>query len=62
VHYYETGRIGSQVVQYPYLVGYECAATAKQIGSAVTKVKVGDIVAVEPAKSAFFSTTLSILL
>jgi len=51
VHYYETGRIGSQVVQYPYLVGHECAGKVKQIGSAVTRVKAGDVVAVDPAIS-----------
>ena len=51
VHYYETGRIGSQVVKYPFIVGHECAATVKAIGTAVTKVKVGDQVVVEPAVS-----------
>ncbi len=51
VHYYETGRIGSQVVQYPYLVGHECSATVEEIGGAVTRVKIGDEVVVEPARS-----------
>jgi len=27
VHYYTTGRIGSQVVQYPFAVGHEFAGT-----------------------------------
>ena len=49
VHYYETGRIGSQIVEYPFIVGHECAATVKAVGSAVTRVKVGDGVVVEPA-------------
>ncbi|MCK4629635.1 MAG: alcohol dehydrogenase catalytic domain-containing protein [Sedimentisphaerales bacterium] len=49
VHYYETGRIGSQVVEYPYLVGHECSATVIEAGSAVTRVRQGDQVAVEPA-------------
>ena len=49
VHYYETGRIGSQLVQYPFIVGHECAATVKAIGSSVTRVKPGDRVVVEPA-------------
>ncbi|MHC4573641.1 MAG: alcohol dehydrogenase catalytic domain-containing protein [Planctomycetota bacterium] len=49
VHYYETGQIGSEVVEYPFIVGHECAATVKAVGSAVTQVKVGDRVAVEPA-------------
>ena len=49
VHYYETGRIGSQIVKYPFVVGHECAATVEAIGGAVTRVKVGDSVVVEPA-------------
>ena len=51
VHYYLTGRIGSQVVEYPYRVGHEFAATVVEVGSAVTRVKAGDRVAVEPAMS-----------
>jgi L-iditol 2-dehydrogenase len=49
VHYYETGRIGSQIVEYPFVVGHECAATVKAVGSAVTRIKVGDSVVVDPA-------------
>jgi L-iditol 2-dehydrogenase len=49
VHYYETGRIGSDTVEYPFIVGHECAATVKAVGSSVTRVKIGDRVAVEPA-------------
>lgn len=49
VHYYETGRIGSQVVQYPFPVGHECSGTVVQIGAGVTTLKVGQTVAVEPA-------------
>jgi L-iditol 2-dehydrogenase len=51
VHYYETGRIGSQIVQYPFIVGHECAATVEAVGRAVTEVKVGQQVVVEPAVS-----------
>lgn len=51
VHYYETGRIGSQIVQYPFIVGHECSATVKAVGNSVTRVKVGDQVVVEPAVS-----------
>jgi L-iditol 2-dehydrogenase len=51
VHYYETGRIGSQVVKYPFIVGHECAATVKAVGSKVSHVKVGAQVVVEPAVS-----------
>jgi L-iditol 2-dehydrogenase len=49
VHYYETGRIGSQVVEYPFIVGHECAAIVDTVGRAVTAVKVGDQVVVDPA-------------
>ena len=49
VHYYETGRIGEQRVQYPYRVGHECVATVAEVGPAVKHVKGGDEVVVEPA-------------
>jgi L-iditol 2-dehydrogenase len=49
VHYYETGKIGSEAVEYPFIIGHECAATVKAVGRAVTRVKVEDRVAVEPA-------------
>lgn len=51
VHYFETGRIGSQVVQYPYTVGHEGAGVVEAVGGAVTRVKPGDRVAIEPAMS-----------
>ncbi|MHC4457089.1 MAG: zinc-dependent alcohol dehydrogenase [Planctomycetota bacterium] len=51
VHYYETGRIGSQVVEFPHIVGHECSATVKALGSAVSRLKVGDRVVVDPAIS-----------
>ncbi len=49
IHYYTSGRIGSQVVKYPFTVGHECAGTVLEIGSAVTRVRVGDRVAIDPA-------------
>ena len=27
IHYYTTGRIGCQVVEFPFAVGHECAGT-----------------------------------
>jgi len=53
VHYYETGRIGSQIVQYPYRVGHECSATVVEVGSEVKNFKPGDLVAVDPAGSCY---------
>jgi L-iditol 2-dehydrogenase len=49
VHYFTKGKIGSQVVQYPFPVGHEGAGVVAGIGSGVTKVKPGDVVAVEPS-------------
>jgi L-iditol 2-dehydrogenase len=49
VHYYVTGRIGSQVVQYPFPVGHEGAGVVEKTGEAVTSLKPGDRIAIEPA-------------
>jgi L-iditol 2-dehydrogenase len=46
VHYYVEGKIGSQVVEYPFTVGHEGSGIVEKIGSAVTKVKPGDRIAV----------------
>lgn len=51
VHYYNTGRIGSQVVRYPFTLGHEGAAFVEQVGPAVRHLQPGDLVAVEPAMS-----------
>ncbi len=51
VHYYETGRIGSQVVSYPFTVGHEGAGVVEAVGPGVTRVAVGDRLAIEPAMS-----------
>lgn len=49
VHYYTTGRIGSQVVQYPFPVGHEGAGTVVKTGLSVRHVKPGDRVFIDPA-------------
>lgn len=49
IHYYETGRIGSQVVRFPFSVGHECAATVVEMGPDVKDLHIGEAVAVEPA-------------
>lgn len=51
VHYYTSGKIGSQVVQYPFTVGHEGAGIVEAVGAQVTAVKPGDRIAVEPAIS-----------
>lgn len=49
VHYYTSGKIGSQVVKYPFTVGHEGAGEVEKVGAAVTRVKAGDRIAIEPA-------------
>ncbi len=48
VHYYEHGRIGRYVVENPIVLGHECAGEVVAVGSEVTRVRVGDRVAIEP--------------
>jgi len=49
VHYYSDGRIGSQVVEYPWSVGHESSATVIEVGNDVRSLKPGDNVAIDPA-------------
>jgi len=49
VHYYKSGKIGSQVVQYPFPVGHEGAGEVVKVGPKVQRVKPGDRIAIEPA-------------
>ena len=51
VHYYETGRVGSQVIEFPYIIGHECSATVKDTGKTVSCVKPNEQVVVDPAAS-----------
>ncbi len=51
VHYYTSGRIGSQIVQFPFIVGHEAAGTVERTGSKVTRVKPGQRIAIDPAVS-----------
>jgi L-iditol 2-dehydrogenase len=53
IHYYVSGKIGNQVVNYPFPVGHEGAGEVVEIGAAVTHVKVGDRIAIEPAMPCF---------
>lgn len=53
MHYYTEGRIGSNEVEYPYIVGHECSGIVEQAGKAVNRVKVGDEVVVNPAQSCY---------
>ncbi|MBN6204719.1 NAD(P)-dependent alcohol dehydrogenase [Staphylococcus saprophyticus] len=48
VHYYEHGRVGEFVVEKPLILGHECSGVVTDVGSNVTRFKVGDRVAIEP--------------
>lgn len=49
IHYYNQGRIGSQIVNYPFTVGHEAAGVVVETGSSVKRVKKGDHIAIEPS-------------
>lgn len=49
IHYYVSGKIGSQVVTYPFTLGHEGAGEVESVGKGVTLVKPGDRIAIEPA-------------
>ena len=51
IHYYTTGRIGSQIIQFPFTVGHEAAGIVEQVGPKVTRVKPGQRIAIDPAVS-----------
>jgi len=51
MHYYNEGGIGDQIVEFPFTLGHESSAIVEEIGSSVTGVKPGDLVAIEPAVS-----------
>ena len=49
LHYYQHGRVGAFVVREPLIPGHEVSGTVVRIGSAVTRVAVGDKVAINPS-------------
>jgi L-iditol 2-dehydrogenase len=49
IHYYTRGRIGTQIVTYPFRIGHECSAIVVDAGRSVKRVRPGDLVAVDPA-------------
>jgi L-iditol 2-dehydrogenase len=49
VHYYNEGRIGSQVVTEPIIMGHEFSATVLQVGEGVDDTLTGHLVTVDPA-------------
>jgi len=51
IHYYKEGKIGDQVIEFPFTIGHECSAEVVEVGKNVKSLKPGDIVTVEPAVS-----------
>ncbi len=49
IHYFTEGKIGAQVVEFPFAVGHECSGIIEEVGNAVTHVKPGDLVAIDPS-------------
>ncbi|MBS1798034.1 MAG: alcohol dehydrogenase catalytic domain-containing protein [Acidobacteria bacterium] len=49
VHYYTTGRIGAQVVEFPFVIGHEASGIVEAVGEKVTNVRVGQRIAIDPA-------------
>jgi L-idonate 5-dehydrogenase len=49
LHYYFEGRNGSFVVREPLIPGHEASGVVARIGAGVTRVKVGDKIAVSPS-------------
>lgn len=48
LHYYEEGRIGDFVVEFPFVLGHEAGGTVAALGEGVESLAVGDRVALEP--------------
>jgi len=49
IHYFTEGKIGSQVVEFPFALGHECSGIVVETGTSVSRVKVGDLVAIDPS-------------
>ncbi len=50
LHYYHEGRVGNFELREPLILGHELAGQVVEIGEGVTKVKVGQRVAVNPTR------------
>lgn len=51
LHYYKEGGVGDFKIRQPMILGHEVAGTVAAVGESVTKVVIGDRVAVNPSRS-----------
>jgi L-idonate 5-dehydrogenase len=51
LHYYHAGRIGDFVIREPLIPGHEFSGEVAELGNGVTRLRVGDRVAVHPGRS-----------
>jgi L-idonate 5-dehydrogenase len=49
LHYWQHGRVGAFVIREPLVPGHEASGVVEAVGSEVTRVKVGDRVAIDPS-------------
>jgi L-idonate 5-dehydrogenase len=49
LHYYQHGRVGAFVIREPLVPGHEASGVVDAIGSEVSRVKIGDRVAIDPS-------------
>ncbi len=53
IHYFNEGRIGSLMIDFPFTLGHEMAGIVESIGQDVTSVKSGKRIAVDPLIACF---------
>ncbi len=51
LHYFNEGKIGDQIIHFPFAIGHECSAKVEEVGENVRRVKRGDLVAIDPCVS-----------
>lgn len=49
LHYYQHGRVGAFVIREPLVPGHEASGVVDAVGAEVSRVKVGDRVAIDPS-------------
>jgi len=53
IHYYKEGRIGNQIVKFPFTLGHEGSGIVEKVGPEVRNVKKGDRIAFDPSMPCF---------